>query len=68
MSITRVKESPRLHSLADVATMLGVCTRTVRREIQRGRLPRPIRVGSKPMLLASELEECISRKMRERER
>jgi predicted site-specific integrase-resolvase len=55
-------------SLDEVASLLGISRRTVQREIQRGKLPVPIRIASKPMILADELNSIIDRKKRERKR
>lgn len=45
-------------SLSEVADYLGVCVRTVRREIDRGRLP-AFRVGRNLRISLSELRRYI---------
>ena len=36
----------RLLSLAEVARLLGVCSRTVRRLIQKQEFPKPVKIGA----------------------
>lgn len=48
--IPTVKELPaellQLLTMRDLTKSLGVCRRTLEREIQRGRFPRPVKIGS----------------------
>ena len=55
-SATSEKESERLLDLEEVARLLGgVSTRSVRRLIARGDLPRPVKVLSSPRLYFSDV-------------
>jgi len=55
-SATSEKESERLLDLEEVAKLLGgVSTRSVRRLIARGDLPRPVKVLSSPRLYFSDV-------------
>jgi len=45
-----------LLSLAEVARILGVCVRSVKRYVDRGELPKPVRVGGRLRLFKSDVE------------
>ena len=50
----------RLISFKDAAEMLGrISIRTIRRMIAAHRLPEPVYIGKKPMLVLSELQQVI---------
>ncbi len=56
------KESERLLDLEEVAKLLGgVSTRSVRRLIARGDLPRPVKVLSSPRLYFSDVLDYFER-------
>ena len=65
-TITLPKEEERLLDLEEVAKMLGgISTRSVRRLIARGDLPRPVKVLSSPRLYHSDITtylECLKQK------
>jgi excisionase family DNA binding protein len=50
-----------LISLEDVARILGVCVRSVRRMADRGELPRPVKVGRAVRLFKSEVMAYLKR-------
>ncbi|MGD0260720.1 MAG: helix-turn-helix domain-containing protein [Verrucomicrobiota bacterium] len=50
-----------LLSLAEVAKILGKCVRSVRRSIDRGELPKPVRVGGALRLFKSDVEAYLQR-------
>lgn len=52
---------PRLLKLVEVAKTLGVCDRSVRRAIDRGELPRPVRVGRSVRLFRSDVLAYLQR-------
>lgn len=54
-------ETPRLLRLVEVAKILGVCVRSVRRAIARGELPRPVRVGRSVRLFQSDVLAYLQR-------
>lgn len=61
-NLTRVNSiSPAFYTLDQVATMLGLSTRTVRREIERGKLPTPVRIASRLRIPADQLQACIAK-------
>lgn len=51
----------RMLCLKDVADLLGICTRTVWRLVQRGELPRPVKIGAASRWVYSELCAYIQR-------
>jgi len=54
------------YTFAEVAAMLGVNVRTIRRMVQRGTFLKPVRVGSIPKFMADEVRAYIERIKRER--
>ncbi len=54
------------YTLREVAAKLGVHERTVKRAIERGELPRPIRLGTCVRIPAAELDAFLARKLKER--
>ena len=48
-----------LLSLEQVANILGVCVRSVRRLVDRGELPRPVRVGRAVRMFKSEVDAYL---------
>jgi excisionase family DNA binding protein len=59
MSVTNVERELVLLSVSDLARVLGTSTRTVWRLLERGKLPKPVRLGSRPRWLADELRDWI---------
>jgi excisionase family DNA binding protein len=55
------KQSDPLLSLRQVAKLLGICVRSVRRAIDRGELPRPVRVGRAVRLFTSDVNTYLQR-------
>lgn len=51
----------RLLKLAEVAAILGVCSRSVSRAIDRGELPKPVRVGRSVRLFESDVLAYLQR-------
>jgi excisionase family DNA binding protein len=58
------KKMDRVMRLAEIARVLGICVRSVRRMIDRGELPPCVRVGRAVGLMQSEVEAYLNR-MRE---
>jgi excisionase family DNA binding protein len=58
------KRMDRVMRLREIATVLGICVRSVRRMIDRGELPPCVRVGRAVGLMQSEVEAYLNR-MRE---
>jgi excisionase family DNA binding protein len=58
------KKMDRVMRLAEIATVLGICVRSVRRMIDRGELPPCVRIGRAVGLMQSEIEAYLKR-MRE---
>ena len=62
------KEADRLMDLEEVAEMLGnISTRSVRRLIARGDLPKPVKVLSSPRLYHSDIVTYLERLKQKRE-
>lgn len=57
-----------LLSFNEVATRFGVSPRSVRREVARGRLPQPVKVGHSSRFKVSEIMEYLERISAERDR
>ena len=55
----------RLVSVQTLAEFLGVCIRTVRRMVERGQLPRPLRLGGVVRFSWAEVQETLKRIPRE---
>jgi excisionase family DNA binding protein len=64
MSTDDGKKLDRVMRLPEIAGVLGVCVRSVRRMIDRGELPPCVRVGRAVGLMQSEIEAYLTR-MRE---
>lgn len=60
------EERPSLLTSKQVALALGVCRRTLEREISRGRFPRPMKVGKSSRWPASDLQAYLDLLNRER--
>ena len=59
MSTTKFDQDLILFSVADLARVLGTSTRTIWRLLERGKLPKPVRLGSRCRWPADELREWI---------
>jgi len=59
MSTTNVAQDLILLSVSDLARVLGTSTRTVWRLLEKGKLPKPMRLGSRPRFRADELCEWV---------
>jgi excisionase family DNA binding protein len=55
------KKLDRIMRLREIAAVLGVCVRSVRRMIDRGELPPCVRVGRAVGLMQSEVEAYLNR-------
>jgi excisionase family DNA binding protein len=66
MSGDAEKKMDRVMRLPEIAAILGVCVRSVRRMIDRGELPSPVRVGHAVGLMKSEIEAYLDRIQKER--
>jgi excisionase family DNA binding protein len=64
MNSNNANKLDRVMRFPEIARVLGVCVRSVRRMIDRGELPQPVRVGRAVGLLESEIEAYLER-MRE---
>jgi len=58
--------STQLLSPAAAAKTLGICKRTLEREIARGKFPRPLKIGSASRFQMSDLTQYLDRLSRER--
>ena len=52
---TEMSMEPELISERAAAQKIGVCVRTIRREVERGHFPKPVRVGRCVRYVASEV-------------
>jgi predicted DNA-binding transcriptional regulator AlpA len=67
-TITPPKEEERLLDLEEVAKMLGgISTRSVRRLVARGDLPKPVKVLSSPRLYHSDIATYLEHLKQKRE-
>ena len=60
------KSLDRVMRLPEIARVLGVCVRSVRRMVDRGELPPWVRVGRAVGLMQSEVEACLNRMRQQR--
>ncbi|WP_404425949.1 helix-turn-helix transcriptional regulator [Nibricoccus sp. IMCC34717] len=51
---------PLLCSLVEAAKLLSVSRRTLEREIQRGRFPKPVKLGRRTMIRIHDLDTFVS--------
>jgi predicted DNA-binding transcriptional regulator AlpA len=56
----------RVMRLPEIATVIGVCVRSVRRRIDRHELPQLLRIGRAVGLMQSEVEAYLERMRKER--
>jgi excisionase family DNA binding protein len=61
MSLNTSQPVEVLLSLPEVAAILGVCVRSVRRSIDRGELPKPVRVGRAVRMFKSDVDTYLER-------
>ncbi len=61
------KGQGRLVSLEAVAKDLGICPRSVRRLVDRGELPPPVRIGGAVRMFKSEVDAYLNRLRQVRE-
>jgi predicted DNA-binding transcriptional regulator AlpA len=61
-------EASRLLSVKETARRLGVCRRTLEREVCRKKFPRPMKIGAKSVYLVSDVEAYVIKLQRERDR
>ncbi len=62
-------DAPRFIAFKAVAKLLGVCERTIRREVERGKFPRPVPLSlGRTLFDRLEVEEWIAKQMSKRER
>ncbi len=61
MNANEGKSLDRVMRLPEIATVLGICVRSVRRMIDRGELPPCVRVGRAVGLMQSEIEAYLRR-------
>ncbi len=64
MNIDEGKKLDRVMRLPEIASVLGVCVRSVRRRIDEGELPPCVRVGRAVGLMQSEVE-AYQKRLRE---
>ena len=60
------KKMDRVMRFAEIAKVLGVCVRSVRRMIDRRELPQPVRVGRAVGLMESDIEAHLQRMCEQR--
>ena len=58
---------PRLMRYKEVARQLGVCVKTVRRMVDAGELPKPVKVAGAVALVESEVAAYLQRIMDNRQ-
>ncbi len=56
----------RLVGLNEAAARLGVCKRTVQRLISSGELPWPVKLGSRSLLLESDIQDYLQKLIKTR--
>jgi excisionase family DNA binding protein len=61
MSLNTSGSDEVLLSLSEAAAILGVCVRSVRRSIDRGELPKPVRVGRAVRMFKSDIDTYLQR-------
>jgi excisionase family DNA binding protein len=61
MNASEGKSLDRVMRLPEIAEVLGVCVRSVRRMVDRGELPPCVRVGRAVGLMQSEIEAYLNR-------
>jgi excisionase family DNA binding protein len=66
MESNNEKQNDPLLNLREVAKTLGICVRSVRRAIDRGELPRPVRVGRVVRLFTSDVNTYLQRLRKQR--
>lgn len=67
-SVKKEKEEDRLKDMGEVAEKLGnISTRSVRRLIARGDLPKPVKVLSSPRLYHSDVVDYLERLKQKRD-
>lgn len=67
IGVPQIVPSDGLLSLSEVAKILGVCVRSVRRVIARGELPQPVRIGRSVRLFRRDVEVYLQRLREHRE-
>jgi excisionase family DNA binding protein len=61
MGLNDNEKADLLLTLRQVAEILGVCVRSVRRSIDRGELPKPVRVGRAVRMFKSDVDAYLQR-------
>ncbi len=67
MHTTELEEDLVLFTASELAQVLGTSTRTIWRLLAAGKIPKPVRLGSRPRWPADELREWIKAGMPEAE-
>jgi predicted DNA-binding transcriptional regulator AlpA len=60
------KKMDRVMRLPEIATVMGLCVRSVRRKVDRGELPPMLHNGRTVGLFESEIKACLERMRTER--
>ena len=58
----------RLRSVKEAARRLGVCRRTLEREVCRKKFPPPMKIGAKSVYCVSDVDAYVARLREERDR
>jgi len=61
------KPDGKLHSAKQFAELLGVCTRTLSRLVQRGDIPKPKMVGGQRRWYAQDVQKCLTKEAQDHE-
>lgn len=61
------QEAPRLLSVIAAACRLGIARRTLEREVQRKRIPPPLKIGSKSLYDVADLDRYVAMLKAERD-
>ena len=67
MDKSNAEGESRLLSVKQAAQRLGVCRRTLEREVCRKKFPPPMKIGRKSVYLVSDVERYLAKLLAERE-
>ena len=66
MKNNREEKMDRVMRLPEIAMVMGLCVRSVRRKVDRGELPPMVHNGRTVGLFESEIKACLERMRKER--
>jgi excisionase family DNA binding protein len=61
VSIAKAEAPGRLLSVKETAHLLGIARRTLEREVDRRKFPRPLKIGSKSLYFRKDVETYLAR-------